>query len=69
MKKQHQVILSIGTNQGNRLKNIVSCIDGLHNEIGTLIRVSKLYETPSWGFESVKFYNSDNIFNLNITNN
>ncbi|WP_396173240.1 2-amino-4-hydroxy-6-hydroxymethyldihydropteridine diphosphokinase [Flavobacterium sp.] len=57
MNMQHQVILSLGTNQGNRLKNIVSCIDGLHNEIGTIIRVSKLYESPSWGFESDNFYN------------
>ena len=57
MKKQHQVILSLGTNQGNRLENISLCLDRLHNEIGTLIRVSKLYETPSWGFESEKFYN------------
>jgi 2-amino-4-hydroxy-6-hydroxymethyldihydropteridine diphosphokinase len=57
MNIQHQVILSLGSNQGNRLENIVSCIDGLHNEIGTIIRVSKLYESPSWGFESDNFYN------------
>jgi 2-amino-4-hydroxy-6-hydroxymethyldihydropteridine diphosphokinase len=63
MKKQHQVILSIGTNQGNRLENIERCIKGLHKEIGTVIRVSKLYETPSWGFESEKFYNCAVILN------
>ncbi len=63
MKKQHQVILSIGTNQGNRLENIERCIKGLHKEIGTVIRVSKLYETPSWGFESEKFYNCAVIIN------
>lgn len=63
MKKQHQVILSIGTNQGNRLENIERCIEGLHNEIGTVIRVSKLYETPSWGFKSEKFYNCAVILN------
>lgn len=54
---QHQIILSIGTNQGNRLENIERCIDTLHKEVGTIVRVSKLYETPSWGFESEKFYN------------
>lgn len=57
MSKQHQIILSLGTNQGNRLENIERCIRDLHNEIGTIIKVSKLYETPSWGFESEKFYN------------
>ncbi|WP_293871091.1 2-amino-4-hydroxy-6-hydroxymethyldihydropteridine diphosphokinase [Flavobacterium sp.] len=63
MKKQHQVILSIGTNQGNRLENIEHCIHHLHKEVGTLIKVSKLYETPSWGFKSEKFYNCAVIMN------
>lgn len=57
MNMQHQVILSLGTNQGNRLENIERCIDSLNKEIGTIIRASKLYETPSWGFESENFYN------------
>ncbi|KAF2510003.1 2-amino-4-hydroxy-6-hydroxymethyldihydropteridine diphosphokinase [Flavobacterium zhairuonense] len=57
MKSQHQVVLSIGSNQGNRLANIESCIALIHQEVGTVIRVSKLYETPAWGFESDAFYN------------
>ena len=57
MKSQHQIVLSIGSNQGNRLENIESCIALIHQEIGTVIQVSKLYETPAWGFESDSFYN------------
>ncbi|TDO77903.1 2-amino-4-hydroxy-6-hydroxymethyldihydropteridine diphosphokinase [Flavobacterium chryseum] len=57
MKSQHQVVLSIGSNQGDRLANIQSCITLIHQEVGTVIQVSKLYETPSWGFESDAFYN------------
>jgi 2-amino-4-hydroxy-6-hydroxymethyldihydropteridine diphosphokinase len=57
MKSQHQVILSIGSNQGNRLENIERCLQMVHQEVGTVIRVSKLYETPSWGFDSDAFYN------------
>jgi 2-amino-4-hydroxy-6-hydroxymethyldihydropteridine diphosphokinase len=57
MKSQHQTILSIGSNQGNRLENIERCIALIHQEIGTVIKVSKLYETPSWGFDSDSFYN------------
>ncbi|MGV9003125.1 2-amino-4-hydroxy-6-hydroxymethyldihydropteridine diphosphokinase [Flavobacterium sp.] len=55
--KQHQIILSLGSNQGNRLENIERCIECLQQEIGTIIRVSKLYVTPSLGFDSDKFYN------------
>ncbi|WP_316634237.1 2-amino-4-hydroxy-6-hydroxymethyldihydropteridine diphosphokinase [uncultured Flavobacterium sp.] len=57
MKSQHQITLSIGSNQGDRLANIESCIALIHQEIGTVIRVSRLYETPAWGFESDAFYN------------
>lgn len=57
MKSQHHVVLSIGSNQGNRLANIESCIALIHQKVGTVIQVSKLYETPAWGFESDAFYN------------
>ncbi|MFV8373777.1 2-amino-4-hydroxy-6-hydroxymethyldihydropteridine diphosphokinase [Flavobacterium sp. LB1P62] len=57
MKSQHQVILSIGSNQGNRLENIEWCLQLIHQEVGTVIKVSRLYETPSWGFDSDAFYN------------
>jgi 2-amino-4-hydroxy-6-hydroxymethyldihydropteridine diphosphokinase len=29
----------------------------LHEKAGTVVKVSGLYETPSWGFESTPFYN------------
>ncbi|HWR93765.1 MAG TPA: 2-amino-4-hydroxy-6-hydroxymethyldihydropteridine diphosphokinase [Flavobacterium sp.] len=57
MNHQSQVVLAIGTNQGNRLENILTAIDCIHNEVGTVIKVSKLYETPAWGFDSGPFYN------------
>jgi 2-amino-4-hydroxy-6-hydroxymethyldihydropteridine diphosphokinase len=57
MKSQHQVILSLGSNQGNRLENIERCLQLIHQEVGTVIKVSRLYETPAWGFESDAFYN------------
>jgi deoxyguanosine kinase len=57
MKSQHQVVLSLGTNQGNRLFNIENCIQLIHQEVGTVIKISNLYETPSWGFDSDAFYN------------
>ena len=55
---QYQVILSLGSNQGNRLATIQSCIDLIHSELATVVKVSKIYETPAWGFESEPFYNT-----------
>ncbi len=57
MKSQNQVVLSLGSNQGNRTENIQKCLDLIHLQIGTIVRVSKIYETPSWGFDSDAFYN------------
>jgi deoxyguanosine kinase len=55
---QNQIVLSIGSNLCNRLENIQLAIVAIHQNLGTVIQVSKLYETPSWGFESEPFYNA-----------
>jgi deoxyguanosine kinase len=57
MNTQHQVILSLGSNQGNRLENIQKAIEAIHFSVGTIVKVSNLYETPAWGFEGDAFYN------------
>ena len=51
------IILSIGTNIGNRKANIENAITAL-NEIGTVTAVSPIYSSEPWGFESENgFYN------------
>lgn len=67
MKSQYQVVLSLGSNQGNRLENIENCINLIHQEIGTVVQVSKLYETPAWGFESDAFYNCALVLHTNAS--
>lgn len=67
MKIQHQVILSLGSNQGKKLVNIEKCIDLLHNEVGTIVKVSSLYESKSWGFESDDFYNCAVLMHTNFS--
>lgn len=56
--KQHQVILSVGSNQGNRLATIEACVELIHKEVAVVVKVSKIYEAPAWGFESEPFYNA-----------
>lgn len=67
MERQHQVVLSLGSNQGNRLENIRACISLVHKTAGTVLRVSKVYETPSWGFESEDFYNCALLLHTNLS--
>lgn len=57
MKTQNTIILSLGTNMGDKLENLQACVTALHTNITTIIQVSKVYETPAWGFEGEAFYN------------
>ncbi len=57
MKVQNLVVLSLGSNLGDRLANIRNCISLIHRQAGTVVKVSRLYETPAWGFEAEPFYN------------
>ena len=57
MYSQKQVVLSLGSNLGNRLENIKLAIQSIHAEIGTVVKISPIYETPAWGFESNLFLN------------
>ncbi|PWA06768.1 2-amino-4-hydroxy-6-hydroxymethyldihydropteridine diphosphokinase [Flavobacterium psychrotolerans] len=67
MDNQNQVILALGSNQGNRLENIQSAVESIHNEVGTVVKVSRLYETPAWGFESEPFYNCALVMNTSLS--
>jgi deoxyguanosine kinase len=57
MKSQNTVLLSLGTNMGDKLQNLKTCISVLHKSVATVINVSKVYETPALGFEGASFYN------------
>ncbi|OGS81664.1 MAG: 2-amino-4-hydroxy-6-hydroxymethyldihydropteridine diphosphokinase [Flavobacteria bacterium RIFCSPLOWO2_12_FULL_31_7] len=57
MKSQNTILLSLGTNMGHKLENLLTCIEAIHHTIATAVKVSKVYETPAWGFEGEAFYN------------
>ncbi|MDM1528175.1 2-amino-4-hydroxy-6-hydroxymethyldihydropteridine diphosphokinase [Myroides odoratimimus] len=57
MFTQNQIVLSIGSNQGDKLSNIEKSIELINKHIGTVIKISPIYEFPAWGFESDPFFN------------
>ncbi|HEU0137842.1 MAG TPA: 2-amino-4-hydroxy-6-hydroxymethyldihydropteridine diphosphokinase, partial [Flavobacterium sp.] len=69
MNSQNLVVLAIGSNQGNRLENITNCIDLIHRQIGTVVIVSKVYETPAWGFNGAAFYNCALVMHTDLAAN
>ena len=48
----HKVYLSLGTNLGNRKRNIREAIEKIGELIGVVERQSALYETKPWGFSA-----------------
>ncbi len=48
----HKAYLSLGTNIGNRERNISDAVALLSSMTGTVARLSSLYETEPWGFDS-----------------
>jgi 7,8-dihydro-6-hydroxymethylpterin-pyrophosphokinase len=49
---EHQLILSLGGNLGNKAQIFAETSDLIENEIGNVVDASPIYETPPWGFVS-----------------
>lgn len=52
------VYIALGSNIGNRLALLQEAVFCIGSRIGTILSVSKVYETPAWGFESEAFLNA-----------
>lgn len=57
MKILRTTYISIGSNQGNKLLNLQKSIDLINELVGSIRKVSSVYQTKAWGFESEDFYN------------
>ena len=57
MKIQRTTYLSLGTNQGNKIENLQNAINLIAQKVGSILKVSSIYKTASWGFDSDDFFN------------
>jgi 2-amino-4-hydroxy-6-hydroxymethyldihydropteridine diphosphokinase len=55
---QHQTYISLGSNQGDRFQYLQEAVLAIFAEIGSVQKISPVYETASWGFEADDFLNS-----------
>ncbi len=58
MVDSHVVYISLGSNKGDRLKNLQDAINLIYVKIGKIDIISKVYNTPAFGFESTDFLNT-----------
>ncbi len=52
------VYIALGSNIGNRFALLQEAVDSIGSDVGTVLSVSKVYQTPAWGFESEAFLNA-----------
>lgn len=57
MKIVRKSYLSLGTNLGDKLKNLQEAVDQLNRTVGHITKVSSVYRTKSLGFDGNDFYN------------
>lgn len=55
---QNQIVIALGSNQGNRLDFLEQAIAAIHHNIATVVQTSRVYETPALGFEGDAFLNA-----------
>ncbi|QYA24297.1 2-amino-4-hydroxy-6-hydroxymethyldihydropteridine diphosphokinase [Gramella sp. MT6] len=58
MKSPKTVILALGSNLGDRSGFMQKALQMIHENIGWVIDVSRIYETPAWGFTGNSFLNA-----------
>jgi len=58
LRIQRITYVSLGTNQGNRVDNLQKAIDAIADEIGSVLKIAAIYETPALGFTGHDFYNT-----------
>jgi len=58
--------LSLGTNSGDKLRNLQKAVDLIGEKAGHIKSVSSVYKTKSWGFESSDFLNICIELNTNL---
>jgi len=55
---KYTVLISLGSNEGNRQENIQKAITLIKQQLGSVIAVSPIYETPSWGYKDAAYLNN-----------
>ncbi|MEP0263565.1 2-amino-4-hydroxy-6-hydroxymethyldihydropteridine diphosphokinase [Dokdonia sp.] len=63
----HTIYLSLGSNQGNTYESLNKAIQLLFAQVGTVIKISPVYQSPALGFEGPDFHNCVIRMQTNLT--
>lgn len=57
MKNSKTYHIALGSNKGDKFKNLQAAIDAIYKRVGVVKLISKVYKSPAFGFESDDFFN------------
>ena len=58
MLQPQKIYISLGSNKGDKFKNLQYAVDAIYKNIGTVKLISKVYKSSAFGFESDDFFNA-----------
>ncbi|MDT0558541.1 2-amino-4-hydroxy-6-hydroxymethyldihydropteridine diphosphokinase [Ichthyenterobacterium sp. W332] len=58
MDVSNHVYIALGSNKGNKFKNLQDALFAIHAKVGTIKSISKVYKTEAVGFEGDAFLNA-----------
>ncbi len=67
MNTTKKVYISLGSNKGDKFKNLQNAINIIYQRIGNVKIISKVYKSSSFGFESDNFFNACAVLETNLT--
>ena len=66
MNQPKNIYISIGSNKGDKFKNLQNAIDLIHQKLGFVLSISRVYKTEALGFEGGAFLNACIIVESNL---
>ena len=58
MNQPSKAYISLGSNKGDKFKNLQLAVDAIYHDVGHISAISKVYESPAFGFEGDDFLNT-----------
>ena len=58
MYQPHRVYIALGSNLGDKFKNLQMALDHIHQDIGHIRSISKVFKSEAQGFEGGEFLNA-----------
>ncbi|QCE41632.1 2-amino-4-hydroxy-6-hydroxymethyldihydropteridine diphosphokinase [Psychroserpens sp. NJDZ02] len=58
MTDQKTVYIALGSNKGDKFKNLQNAVDAVFTEVGNVVGIAKVFQSKAFGFEGEDFFNT-----------